>query len=65
MLKSSEIMKNFDRIKECISCGNEIKTVKLNYIKKKIPDITVDELKFFKYCKSCKRQSKYKLFQRN
>ncbi|MBC2581115.1 hypothetical protein [Clostridium sp. DJ247] len=47
---------NFDKIDKCIKCGEAIKVIKLDFIKKKIENISDENLKLFKYCSNCKRK---------
>lgn len=48
-------MDDFDKIKQCPNCGKAIKVLKLNFIKKKLGNVSEDILQSFKYCSSCKR----------
>ena len=52
----NNLLEDFDQIDKCLSCGKQIKMVKLAYIKNNINDITGEILKKFKYCNECKRK---------
>lgn len=49
-------IKDYDEIDKCIQCGNPIKLIKLDYIKKRIENISEDDLKILKLCSKCKRK---------
>lgn len=46
----------YDKINKCIKCGRKIKVIKLDYLKKRIPDISDEALQSLKICSSCKRK---------
>lgn len=46
----------YNKINQCIKCGRKIKPIKLDYIKKRIPDISEEELQSLKICSGCKRK---------
>lgn len=47
---------DYDKIDKCPKCGRKIKVIKLDYIKKRIPDISEEELQSLKICSCCKRK---------
>jgi uncharacterized protein with PIN domain len=51
-----QVIEAFDDIDICLECGKPIKVVKLKYIKKKIVNISDEDLMRFKYCNQCKRK---------
>lgn len=49
-------IKDYDKIDKCIQCGDSIKVIKLDYIKKRIENISEEDLKILKLCSGCKRK---------
>lgn len=49
-------IKDYDKIDKCIQCSDSIKIIKLDYIKKRIENISEDDLKILKLCSKCKRK---------
>jgi uncharacterized protein with PIN domain len=49
-------IKDYDKIDKCIQCSDPIKLIKLDYIKKRIENISEDDLKVLKLCSKCKRK---------
>lgn len=47
---------DYNKIDSCPVCGRKIKPIKMDYIKKRIPDISEEELQSLKICSSCKRK---------
>ncbi|MFT8349304.1 hypothetical protein [Clostridium saccharoperbutylacetonicum] len=49
-------IKDYDKIDKCIQCGDSIKLIKLDYIKKRIENISKSDLELLKICSKCKRK---------
>lgn len=49
-------VKDYDSITKCPECRAPIKKIKLDYIQKRIENITEEELKILKLCNHCKRK---------